>query len=140
MTILDHPVKAPLVLTLQRDDSEPHCMLGKLHLPSGCVLHTIERPWKNNERGVSCIPAGRYRVRFTMSKRFHCKLYEVMDVPNRSGIRIHAANWATQLEGCIALGVTRGQGLVLQSRIAIQRFHNELAERPFDIVILDPVP
>lgn len=140
MTVIDNPLpqKALPVLQLVRDDSQPHCMLGTLRLPSGCVLHTIERPWKGNERGVSCIPAGTYRVRYTMSKRFSRKLYEVADVPGRSGIRIHAANWASQLEGCIALGVTRGQGLVLQSRIALQRFHDEMEGESFQLVISGP--
>jgi hypothetical protein len=46
-------------------------------------------------------------------------------VPNRSGIRIHAANYSRQLEGCIALGMDQadidGDGTmdIVQSKKAI---------------------
>lgn len=68
-------------------------------------LATLELPWKNNQRSISCIPKGTYKVTTTYSNRFKKNLWEVLNVPGRSGIRIHAANYASQLEGCIALGM-----------------------------------
>lgn len=65
---------------------------------------TLELPWKNNEKSVSCIPDGEYICKWTYSPAFDRYLYEVKDVPNRSGIRIHPANYIKQLRGCIALG------------------------------------
>jgi hypothetical protein len=124
-----------LQLTLVRTLQDNHHTKGYLILPSGMRLATIERPWKGNEPQVSCIPEGSYRARYTRSKRFGRLLYEVLDVPGRSGIRIHAANWAHELQGCIALGIAHGAGLVLQSRIAMQRFHDELDGRPFTLCI-----
>ena len=32
-------------------------------------------------------------------------MWLLQDVPNRAGVRIHPANYARQLEGCIALGL-----------------------------------
>jgi hypothetical protein len=68
-------------------------------------LTTLELPWLDNKKGVSCIPKGVYKVTTSYSNRFKKHLWEVHNVPNRSGIRIHAANFAYQLEGCIALGM-----------------------------------
>ena len=86
------------MLTLIKDNGQPY------------VCKTLELPWKNNESQISCIPAGSYTCRFTQSARMTSEkghpvyTYEVLNVPNRAGIRIHAANYFSQLLGCIALG------------------------------------
>lgn len=110
---------------------------GSLRLPSGVILACLERPWKNNERGVSCIPTGTYHIKMTMSNRFKKKLYLVQDVPNRDGIRIHAANWAHQLEGCIALGISHGIDMILQSQIAMNKFHAEMGGEDGILEVID---
>lgn len=73
--------------------------------PIGVTRHlfikSIELPWRDNKRGASCIPMGEYKMRCTMSPRFGRMMWEV-DVPGRTGIRIHTANFARQLKGCIA--------------------------------------
>lgn len=75
---------------------------GELWLDGERMAYTIERPWKNNVQRISCIPLGIYPVELTMSKRFNEMLPLLGNVPNRSGIRMHAANKAVELEGCIA--------------------------------------
>lgn len=65
------------------------------------MIRSIELPWKNNDKGTSCIPEGLYELRFTLSKRFGKKMWEVMNVPGRGGIRIHAGNYLKDTEGCI---------------------------------------
>ena len=74
------------------------------------IFATIELKWDDNKTGESCIPAGRYKV----TKEKHWKpdkysktdgcFFAVHDVPNRSGIQIHYANYSRQLRGCIAPG------------------------------------
>ena len=64
----------------------------------------LELPYKDNTRNISCIPKGIYKVEKTYSPRFKKSLYLVRDVPNRSGIRIHVANFNYQLKGCLAPG------------------------------------
>ena len=67
----------------------------------------LELPWKNNERRVSCIPEGEYRVIAHKSRKFgHC--FWVRDVPGRSEILIHPANYTRQLLGCLAPGLDFG--------------------------------
>lgn len=74
------------------------------------VAKTLELPWKDNASNISCIPDGAYTCKYTRSNRLS-KLkgvdvftYELVDVPDRAGIRIHSANYFYQLLGCIAMG------------------------------------
>ena len=79
---------------------------------------SIELPWRDNERDISCIPpGGPYPLELLsehVSEKFPYTHIAVRDVPGRSGIRIHRANWAgakdkgykSEMEGCIAPGMT----------------------------------
>lgn len=69
------------------------------------ILYSMELSWKDNQRNISCIPKGTYKVVTTMSTRFKKDMWLLLNVPNRDGIRIHSANYARQLNGCIALGM-----------------------------------
>lgn len=64
---------------------------------------SLERPWKNNERGVSCISAGVYECRRIKSPKFG-DTFQVMDVPGRSEILIHKGNIDEDSHGCILIG------------------------------------
>ena len=133
-----------IVLELVRDFQNSSCTLGSIVLSPSVTgratpltLQTIERPWKNNAVGESCIPAGEYSVTWTRSPKFGRSTYELHGVPIRSAIRIHPANWAVQLEGCIAFGTVRGQCVVHNSRVAVAEFEQLLATRPFKLKVLD---
>ncbi|GGC43178.1 hypothetical protein GCM10011386_39320 [Parapedobacter defluvii] len=86
------------------------------------ICQTIELPWRNNRRMISCIPEGRYRL----IRREHFKHGDqlaVTGVPGREAILIHPANFAlAELQGCIA-PVTKvmapGKGVF--SRVALER-------------------
>jgi hypothetical protein len=64
---------------------------------------SLELPWKNNERRVSCIPAGTYIARKHTSPKFGASVH-ITNVPGRSEILIHPANYVSQLLGCVAVG------------------------------------
>ena len=53
---------------------------------------------------LNCIPAGTYQVRVSWSPRFQCLLPEIINVPGRTGIRIHAGNYPKDTTGCILVG------------------------------------
>lgn len=81
---------------------------------------TLERPWKNNEKNVSCIPANgvrfvnfdgvsyqapvHYKMVWEYSPKFKMFLWELYGVQFRSECKIHPANFYKDLEGCIAPG------------------------------------
>lgn len=74
--------------------------------------------------GETCIPYGMYKVlitqsaRFTRMKRRPVFMPEILNVPGFTGIRIHPANFASQLEGCIAPGKRHINDMVTDSRTA----------------------
>ena len=95
---------------------------GALFVNEKLVCFTIELPWKDNERRMSCIPEGRYRIEARISKKFGTHLY-VADVLQRSLILIHPANNAlNELAGCIApVCDLTGIGNGLYSRRALEK-------------------
>lgn len=75
---------------------------GRLTFGSSIICYTIELPWWNNERNISCIPEGAYLLAKRHSDR-HGHHVVVTDVQGRDGILFHPANNALkELEGCIA--------------------------------------
>ena len=82
---------------------------------------SIEQPWRNNLQGHSCVPEGLYELVWYVSPR-HGGTYclrnpglrimgsdaltpQQLSDGYRSFCEIHSANWAGQLEGCIAVGL-----------------------------------
>ncbi len=106
---------------------------------AGNKWFTCERPWKDNENNVSSIPTGSYLCRWTLSPRLKRFTYEVLNVPGRSGIRIHSANFPSQVLGCIALGQKYGQmdgkQGVFSSVTAIRQFEIALNKQEFTLEI-----
>ena len=68
---------------LQRLDTNDAGTIGKLSVDGKFVCFAVERPWLDNRRNVSCIPAGRYDLAYVDSPKFGRRL-EVKDVPDRS--------------------------------------------------------
>jgi len=106
-------------------------------------LFTLELPDRGNKSSVSCIPPGKYPVRWTRSPRLKKYTYEILGVPGRAGIRIHGGNFAGDVSkgyishslGCPLLGERvgriNGQRAILNSRLAVARFEKYLAGAPF---------
>lgn len=96
--------------------------LGVLMLPSAEFL-TLELPWRDNHHDISCIPPGTYPIRVMYSAELG-RCVEILNVPDRALIRMHGANIAAQLLGCIAAGSyygrLGGQPAVLESRLALK--------------------
>jgi hypothetical protein len=97
-------MKAILTRTFQ--DTNTLGQLDVIGADGGVIdtFFTLELPWKNNERRVSCIPKGSYKLKLHTSPKFG-KCFWVNDVPNRDAILIHPANYTRQLLGCIAVGL-----------------------------------
>ncbi len=92
-------------LKLFRKTPTPIQTLGYFECPDGVTYPSLELPWKDNAVGVSCIPVGLYKMVLHVSPKFG-RCYWLQDVPNRSEILIHPANFVGQLRGCMAPGLT----------------------------------
>lgn len=90
-----------MMLTIKRW-YQPEFTLGLLDA-GGFHCFSLELPWLGNKQDVSCIPAGRYTGRKILSpSNGYC--IEIMDVPGRTHIQVHAANYTRQIRGCAAVG------------------------------------
>ena len=95
---------------------------GTLFSSDKYLCHTIELPWRNNKRNISCIPEGEYEIIPRFSKRFQHHLI-LKNVKGRSYILFHPANDAKRdLQGCIApVTNLNGIGRGVYSRNAMQK-------------------
>ena len=92
-------------LQLLRYYYSEHCTLGVIS-DGDFLLYTLENPWKDNQRNISCIPDGTYIVRPFTGGMYH-DVWRLEDVENRSAILIHYGNTAKNTEGCILIGLSR---------------------------------
>lgn len=139
-----------ITVTITRDTSTDAGTFGRLRAEGdgkSFECHTLELPWRDNRRSLSCIPLGSYPVDWSHSGKFG-KCYRLRDVPERSGILIHAGNYAgdktlglkSNIEGCILLGMKRGklngQAAVLQSKDAIRAFVAFMDAKRFRLIVM----
>lgn len=128
------------IMKLKRYYSGDDCTLGVL-TSKDFYLYTLENPWKNNQRSISCIPAGTYNVRPFSGARYH-DVWKVESVANRDAILIHYGNTEKDTEGCILVGTDVGtiadDKAVIRSRNAVRELteHIGFGER-FVLVIED---
>ena len=79
-------------LLIIRDAFTDISTIGKLFINGESFCDTLENPYINNERSISCIPEGQYKVRLRLARESATRDYLhllVQDVPNRSYILFH---------------------------------------------------
>lgn len=91
---------------------------GVLLLNNDIICHTLELPYRDNQRNISCIPDGNYKVSKYSGTKFKNSFW-VHDVPNRHAIMIHSGNWLHDTQGCILVGVDFAPRMVLKSQEAM---------------------
>lgn len=106
-------------------------------------LYSLELPFVNNQKFISCIPEDEYEVIKHISPTFG-ECFWIQDVPKRSEILMHAANYVgtpnprtgkSDLKGCIAPGLQfsdlNGDGIreVISSRLAMTKLLRYLPNR-----------
>jgi len=128
-------------LVMTRTVSSDHGTFGIIDI-DGTIFNTLELPWRDNSKGVSCIPNGVYECYKRFSSKFG-QVYEVRDVPDRLGILIHIGNYGgdrskglkSDIEGCIligkSVGIINGQKCILNSRLAMKEFVAKTNGEPF---------
>lgn len=64
---------------------------------------TLELPWVDNQKQISCVPEGEYNVVKRWSEKYRDH-FHILDVENRSYILCHHGNFNTDTKGCILPG------------------------------------
>jgi hypothetical protein len=113
---------------------------GEIYL-NGTRLVTVERPWLDNQRSISCIPLGNYTVKPGYYNRGGYKAMEVMNVPNRSNILFHRGNTMYDSAGCILItsreGCVNGMWAGLESTSAFNYFMSVTGSDSHQLEIVD---
>jgi len=113
-------------LTLKRVASSDKGTFGVLLNGSTPLCVTAERPWHNNDKGVSCVPVGVYKCVPHNGAKFK-GVWKLTDVPNRIAILIHAGNNPIkETEGCILVGKSFAPFGVLSSQVALDDLRHVL--------------
>ena len=116
-------------LLIIRDTFTKESTIGKLYINGECFCDTLENPYINNERNISCIPEGQYKVRLRLARESATRDYLhllVQDVPNRDCILVHIGNYPSQTQGCILVGNGREHNAVNNSRLAMDLVIKEI--------------
>ncbi len=129
-TALKKPTEVKGVnLLIIRDTFTKESTIGRLFINGESFCDTLENPYINNERNISCIPEGQYKVRIRLPRESATRDYLhllVQDVPNRSYILFHRGNTAKDTSGCILVGNGREHNAVNNSRLAMDLVIKEI--------------
>ena len=116
-------------LLLIRDMFSDKSIIGELFLNGERMCDTLELPYRDNQRSVSCIPAGQYKVRLRYPRESATRDYLhllVQDVKDRSYILFHRGNSAKDTRGCILVGQGSQQDIVHNSTLAMDLLMKEI--------------
>jgi len=101
---------------------------------------TLEPPWANNQRRISCIPVGVYTAKYLPTSKFPTlarrapwytgKLWELTDVPDRSEVKFHHGTTVADTEGCPLVGLEITKSGINKSVKALESLHLVLS--PFE--------
>lgn len=125
-------------LTIKRVYKCEDYTIGRLYCEQIYLCDTIEdcdrglkQSWdiahilRVKQPGQTAIGKGTYKIGFTVSPKFRYRVWgkkyggivpEIQNVKGYGGVRIHPANRATELLGCIAPGKNTKKGMVTSSQ------------------------
>ena len=116
-------------LLIIRDIFTDVSTIGRLFLNGELLCDTLELPYKDNQRSISCIPAGQYKVRMRYPRESGTRDYLhllIQDVPNRDYILFHIGNTAKDTRGCVLVGIGTEQDFVKNSQLAMELLMKEI--------------
>ena len=137
---ITNPTVPTVILTRTKVDSKE--TLGQLRTADnsfGC--DTLELNPNNNKINISSIPKGNYICQWKFMARELAYHYQVMNVPGRTGIFIHAGNYFFNSLGCILVGSLPqdinkdGELDIINSRVILSAFEKKMNKLPFSLII-----
>ena len=121
--------KSNINLLILRDTFTDTSTIGELFLNGERMCDTLELPYRDNQRSISCIPTGEYKVRLRYPRESASRDYLhllVQDVKDRSYILFHRGNSAKDTRGCILVGLGSQQDVVHNSTLALELLLKEI--------------
>ena len=115
-----------LTITLTRTHKTGNAVYGKMIIPYRDETYSTQ----TLENADYLIPAGEYRVEMTWSPKFKKLLPQILDVPERDGIRIHMGTQPEHSTGCVL--VNHMTMMVLKGLITATEKRNSFNQNPED--------
>lgn len=126
-----------MTVALVRTETSGNGTFGALSINGNFICHTCELPWKDNQRKISCIPKGTYTAKLRNSTKYGDH-WHIQNVKDRDMILIHHGNTIKDIEGCILVGLGRGEiddlPAIVNSRKAMEKLR-QLLPSEFEIHI-----
>ena len=120
-----------MLIEVKRFEFKDTHTVGKLYINGSYECFTLEDAVRNGTKviGKTAIPIGTYKVIIDASTRFKQDMPHILDVPDFTGVRIHAGNTSADTDGCILLGSTwAGKDFIGNSKIAYKKFFDKLKQ------------
>lgn len=120
-----------MLIEVKRFEFKNTHTVGKMYVDGIYECYTLEDVVRNGSKviGKTAIPTGEYKVIIDRSVRFKQDMPHILDVPNFTGIRIHAGNTSAHTDGCILLGTTwTGGDFIGNSKLAYNKFFKKLQQ------------
>ena len=120
-----------MLIEVKRFEFKDTHTVGKMYVDGIYECYTLEDAVRNGIKvlGKTAIPIGTYKLIIDASTRFKQDMPHILDVPDFTGVRIHAGNTSADTDGCILLGTTwAGKDFIGNSKIAYKKFFNKLKE------------
>lgn len=128
-----------MLLTLKRISQSENGTFGVLLKNNIPLCVTLEDPWNDNKKNISCIPNGTYKA-FSYNGTKYKNVWILDNVEDRYAILIHQGNTIQDTRGCILVGQRYGElddkPAVLGSRLALNSLRKILPSH-FDIKIIN---
>jgi len=116
-------------LVLEREIFTDKSVIGTLYLNGIRICDTLENPWLDNARNISCIPEGKYDVRLRTARESASRDYLhllIKAVPDRTYILFHKGNYPKDTRGCVLVGMSSEQDVVYNSKLAMDLLMKEI--------------
>ena len=120
-----------MLIEVKRFEFKDTHTVGKMYVDGVYECYTLEDTVRNGTKviGKTAIPIGTYKLIIDASTRFKQDMPHILDVPDFTGVRIHAGNTSADTDGCILLGSTwAGKDFIGNSKIAYKKFFDKLKE------------
>ena len=118
-----------MLIEVKRFEFKDTYTVGKMYIDGVYECYTLEDVVRTGAKvnGQTAIPTGTYNLIINHSNRFNRDLPLLENVPNFTGVRIHAGNTSAHTEGCILVGTTwSGKDFIGNSRVAFNKLFEKL--------------
>lgn len=104
--------------------------IGELWTDNRFLCYTLEDTCRQKKiPGVTAIPAGRYEIKMLPSAHFKQDLPHLLNVQNYTNIMLHWGNSPTDTDGCLLLGLSKGEDYIYESRAACNEVFPVIARK-----------